>query len=59
MQATGNLHLGNYLGAMTRWVDMQNTHECLYLHRGHARDHDVAGTGRAQGLRSARWPPPM
>jgi tryptophanyl-tRNA synthetase len=30
MQATGNLHLGNYLGALTRWVEMQNTHECLY-----------------------------
>jgi tryptophanyl-tRNA synthetase len=30
MQATGNLHLGNYLGALMRWVDMQNTHECLY-----------------------------
>jgi tryptophanyl-tRNA synthetase len=30
MQATGNLHLGNYLGALTRWVEMQKTHECLY-----------------------------
>jgi tryptophanyl-tRNA synthetase len=30
MQATGNLHLGNYLGALTRWVEMQSTHECLY-----------------------------
>ena len=30
MQPTGNLHLGNYLGAMVRWVEMQNTHECIY-----------------------------
>jgi tryptophanyl-tRNA synthetase len=30
MQPTGNLHLGNYLGALTRWVEMQNTHECVY-----------------------------
>jgi tryptophanyl-tRNA synthetase len=30
MQPTGNLHLGNYLGALTRWVDMQKTHDCLY-----------------------------
>ncbi len=30
MQPTGNLHLGNYLGALTRWVEMQNTYDCLY-----------------------------
>ena len=30
MQPTGGLHLGNYLGALTRWVDMQATHECIY-----------------------------
>lgn len=30
MQPTGNLHLGNYLGAMVRWVEMQKSHECLY-----------------------------
>jgi tryptophanyl-tRNA synthetase len=30
MQPTGNLHLGNYLGAMVRWVEMQATHECIY-----------------------------
>jgi tryptophanyl-tRNA synthetase len=30
MQPTGNLHLGNYLGALVRWVDMQTTHECVY-----------------------------
>ena len=30
MQPTGSLTLGNYLGALTRWVDMQATHECIY-----------------------------
>ena len=30
MQPTGNLHLGNYLGALTRWVEMQSTHDCIY-----------------------------
>ena len=30
MQPTGNLHLGNYLGAMVNWVKMQSSHETLY-----------------------------
>ncbi len=30
MQPTHTLHLGNYLGALTRWVEMQATHECVY-----------------------------
>ncbi len=30
MQPTGNLHLGNYLGAMLNWVLMQESHECIY-----------------------------
>ncbi len=30
MQPTGNLHLGNYLGAMLNWVKMQDTHETIY-----------------------------
>ena len=30
VQPTGNLHLGNYLGAITRFVDMQKSHECIY-----------------------------
>lgn len=30
MQPTGNLHLGNYLGALRRFVEMGRTHECLY-----------------------------
>ncbi|MGD8691829.1 MAG: tryptophan--tRNA ligase, partial [Methyloceanibacter sp.] len=30
VQPTGNLHLGNYLGAIKRFVEMQKEHECLY-----------------------------
>ncbi len=30
VQPTGNLHLGNYLGAIKRFVAMQDTHDCLY-----------------------------
>ena len=30
VQPTGNLTLGNYLGAITRFVEMQKSHECIY-----------------------------
>ncbi len=30
MQPTGSLHLGNYLGAMLQWIELQKTHECIY-----------------------------
>ncbi|MER2263631.1 tryptophan--tRNA ligase [Methylobacterium oxalidis] len=30
VQPTGNLHLGNYLGAIKRFVEMQERAECLY-----------------------------
>lgn len=30
MQPTGNLHLGNYLGALKNWVRMQTNHECYF-----------------------------
>jgi tryptophanyl-tRNA synthetase len=30
IQPTGNLHLGNYLGAIRNWVDLQGQYECLY-----------------------------
>jgi len=30
VQPTGNLHLGNYLGAMTRFVALQDSHDCIY-----------------------------
>jgi tryptophanyl-tRNA synthetase len=30
VQPTGNLHLGNYLGAIKRFVELQNRYDCLY-----------------------------
>ena len=30
VQPTGNLHLGNYLGAIKRFVTLQATRPCLY-----------------------------
>ena len=30
MQATGNLTLGNYLGALKNWVKLSNEYECFY-----------------------------
>ncbi|WP_036260724.1 tryptophan--tRNA ligase [Methylocapsa aurea] len=30
VQPTGNLHLGNYLGAIVKFVELQSTHDCLY-----------------------------
>lgn len=31
IQPTGNLHLGNYLGAIKNWVKMQDEMECLFF----------------------------
>ena len=30
VQPTGNLHLGNYLGAIVKFVELQNSHDCIY-----------------------------
>ena len=30
IQPTGNLHLGNYLGAIRNWVSLQNDYECIF-----------------------------
>ena len=30
VQPTGNLHLGNYLGAIKNWVEIQNKFDCIY-----------------------------
>lgn len=30
MQPTGELHLGNYLGALANWVRLQDEYECLF-----------------------------
>ena len=30
VQPTGNLHLGNYLGAIVNFVKLQESHDCIY-----------------------------
>ena len=30
MQPTGNLHIGNYLGALKNWVKIQYDYECIF-----------------------------
>lgn len=30
IQPTGNLHIGNYLGAVRRWADLQNGNDAIY-----------------------------
>ena len=30
MQPSGEAHLGNYLGALKRWVEMQDAHDCIW-----------------------------
>src|SRR6056297_1129285 len=30
MQPSGEAHLGNYLGALKRWVDLQDEYECIF-----------------------------
>ena len=30
-QPSGQLTLGNYMGALKQWVSMQDTHDCLYM----------------------------
>ncbi|MEF8846991.1 MAG: tryptophan--tRNA ligase [Candidatus Paceibacterota bacterium] len=30
IQPTGSLHLGNYLGAIKQWIELQEEHDCLF-----------------------------
>jgi tryptophanyl-tRNA synthetase len=30
VQPSGDLHLGNYLGAISQWVGLQDTHDCIF-----------------------------
>ncbi|OIO45549.1 MAG: tryptophan--tRNA ligase [Parcubacteria group bacterium CG1_02_37_51] len=30
IQPTGNIHIGNYLGALKNWVDLQEQYRCIY-----------------------------
>ncbi len=30
IRPTGDIHLGNYFGAIKQWIDLQNQHDCLF-----------------------------
>ena len=30
IQPSGNLHLGNYLGSIANWIELQNKHSCIF-----------------------------
>ncbi|MBN2530658.1 MAG: tryptophan--tRNA ligase [Deltaproteobacteria bacterium] len=30
IQPSGDIHIGNYLGAVKKWVELSDTHECIY-----------------------------
>ena len=47
MQPTGEAHLGNYLGALRRWVQMQDEFECLWCI---VDDHAITGGGDPKEL---------
>src|SRR6478752_3646647 len=54
VQPTGNLHLGNYLGAIVNFVKLQETHNCLYcVVDMHALTQPVPG-GPAELVRNTR-----
>ena len=31
IQVTGNLHIGNYLGSINNWLDMQDDYNCYFF----------------------------
>ena len=49
IQPSGELHLGNYLGAVRNWVALQEPVPLLLLHRRLPRDHAAVRAGRDGG----------
>lgn len=31
VQPSGKIHIGNYLGALKQWIELQNEHECFFM----------------------------
>ena len=31
IQPTGNIHIGNYLGAIKQWISLQEKNECVFM----------------------------
>jgi tryptophanyl-tRNA synthetase len=47
MQPSGEAHLGNYLGALRRWVEMQDSYDCLWCI---VDDHAITAGGNPQDM---------
>ena len=52
IQPTGDLHLGNYFGAVKNWVDLQETYSCIY---GVVDCHTMTMPYKAADLRENTW----
>lgn len=52
IQPTGDIHLGNYFGAVKNWVDLQNQYNCLY---GVVDYHSMTMPYKADSLRENTW----
>jgi len=49
-QPSGELTIGNYLGALKQWVDMQSSNECYYML---VNQHAITVRPKAEDLRKA------
>lgn len=52
IQPTGDIHLGNYLGAVRNWVDIQEQYPCVF---GVADLHAMTMPYKPKKLREATW----
>ncbi|MEO6038347.1 MAG: tryptophan--tRNA ligase, partial [Saprospiraceae bacterium] len=52
IQPTGDLHLGNYFGAVRNWVDLQAQYRCLY---GVVDYHSITMPYVPEKLRENTW----
>ncbi len=52
IQPTGNMHLGNYFGAVKNWVDLQEKYDCIY---GVVDYHAMTMPYKADKLRQNTW----
>ena len=52
IQPTGDLHLGNYFGAVQNWVKLQEQYACIY---GVVDSHSVTMPYKAADLRENTW----
>lgn len=52
IQPTGDMHLGNYFGAVQNWVQLQENYQCTF---GVANYHSMTMPYKADGLRENTW----